>query len=370
MGRLRFAEPSEIPENLQFNNQAAEGSGLSVLPEADTSSDDKSTADSEDTAELPDEALESAQQRLYSSDEEAETEVNLSCFTSNLQALQTSHYQRQYCNTVQFTRKVLSLLMGLKDLYLSTILYFLTLMFDRPVSLIEWSLHQHRNSSPCYYWIRKLAMIFQIPGMKTLVANLQLSCHLLEKYTLLWRVSSQTVQLPFVLGNLCNQQSSRTHIKSRYLAAWMYLRNAAWLLLEANFFTLSKCTWWDRQLSGCTEASFLWLWMKRGPSCYIWIRSGSSNFLFSIMYFTCFAAINFCPHLEGVSFSSLIWSAGVAVFAAEDWTNLHKWSCAVNRHEDLTDSCRQDFTATAALAQPQFPATFNEGCACRLNLNQ
>ena len=137
MGRLRFAEPSEIPENLQFNNQAAEGSGLSVLPEADTSSDDKSATDSEDTAELPDEALESAQQRLYSSDEEAETEVNLSCFTSNLQALQTSHFQRQYCNTVRLTRKVLSLFIGLKDMYLSIILYFLTLMFDRPVSLIE-----------------------------------------------------------------------------------------------------------------------------------------------------------------------------------------------------------------------------------------
>ena len=68
IGRLRLADTSEIPRDLQFSNQAA-GPGVSVLPDVETSSDSSSATDSEDRMEL-------SREELYSSDELSETEVS------------------------------------------------------------------------------------------------------------------------------------------------------------------------------------------------------------------------------------------------------------------------------------------------------
>lgn len=68
VGRLRLAETSEIPSDFGFGSQAA-GPGISVLPDAETSSDSSSSTDSEDRMEL-------AREELYSSDELSETEVS------------------------------------------------------------------------------------------------------------------------------------------------------------------------------------------------------------------------------------------------------------------------------------------------------
>ena len=68
MGRLRLANPLEIPDDLEQGSQVS-GPGISVLPETETSSDSSSVTDPEDRTEL-------APEELYSSDEQAEGEVS------------------------------------------------------------------------------------------------------------------------------------------------------------------------------------------------------------------------------------------------------------------------------------------------------
>ena len=79
IGRLRLADTSEIPIDLQFSNQGP-GPGLAVLPDEMSSDDLSSATDSDDRLELP-------REELYSSDELLEGEVSSAIICQSVQAL-------------------------------------------------------------------------------------------------------------------------------------------------------------------------------------------------------------------------------------------------------------------------------------------